>query len=189
MAFMVPRMMLPILVTDLLLDMNLRAFSNRYFRMKCRTQQPGITLIEMTVVVSILVILAITFKFGMARLESQSKIRAVQRMYKLVDQALYAYREIRPDFPASMVIEAFYRELVTVPEARDITARIDVTWRRPTPISTSPTEDRSDWPPTHDPWGRRFRYVWDAGTGDTFPLLRSSGPDKVYDTQDDILNR
>ncbi|MHC4290404.1 MAG: hypothetical protein ACYSSK_10220 [Planctomycetota bacterium] len=38
-----------------------------------------------------------------------------------------------------------------------------------------------------DPWGTSIRYVYLAGT--VFPVLTSAGPDKVFDTPDDITSK
>lgn len=158
--------------------------------MKRRLQQSGVTLVEMLVVVSILAILGAMFGFGMPRLRMQSQVRAVERMFHLVDEALNAYREERGEFPDAALIEDLYRELVTVPAAREVLSHIDVNWGRPaSPVTATPTEDRSDWPPVLDPWHESFRYLWQTQGGDTFPRLISNGPDGLPDTDDDILNR
>ena len=158
--------------------------------MKRAVQHAGFTLIEMLVVISILAVLATVFSYGMARLKTQSHVRAVGRMFQLVDEALREYRNARSDFPTTTSIEGLYRELVMVPEARAILEQADKNWGRQTPkITVPPSEDRSAWPPVADPWGRRFEYQWDFSAGDTFPLLRCSGPDGVLYTDDDILNR
>lgn len=38
-----------------------------------------------------------------------------------------------------------------------------------------------------DPWGTSLRYLYQAG--DAFPRLVSAGPDKIFDTPDDIINK
>jgi len=158
--------------------------------MKRRLQKSGLTLIEILVVVSILAILAVILGFGMPRLQMQNQIRAVERMFHLVDEALNTYHEARREFPEAALIEDLYRELVTVPATRDILSHIEVNWgRQASPVTVTPTEDRSDWPPILDPWGEPFRYQWQAQGGDTFPRLISNGPDGLPDTDDDIQNR
>ncbi|MHC4237975.1 MAG: prepilin-type N-terminal cleavage/methylation domain-containing protein [Planctomycetota bacterium] len=44
-----------------------------------------------------------------------------------------------------------------------------------------------DLPRYVDPWGTSIRYVYLAGTA--FPVLTSAGPDKVFDTPDDITSK
>ena len=38
-----------------------------------------------------------------------------------------------------------------------------------------------------DAWGIPMRYAYDPAV-DIFPILTSAGPDKVFDTPDDIIN-
>ena len=44
-----------------------------------------------------------------------------------------------------------------------------------------------DLPRYIDPWGTSIRYVYLSGTA--FPVLTSAGPDKVFDTPDDITSQ
>jgi len=44
-----------------------------------------------------------------------------------------------------------------------------------------------DLPRYIDPWGTSIRYVYLAGTA--FPTLTSAGPDKVFDTPDDVTSK
>jgi general secretion pathway protein G len=158
--------------------------------MKRRLQQSGVTLVEMLVVVSILAILAIMFGFGMPRLQRQSQVRSVERMFHLMDEALIVYQQERGAFPEAATIEDLYREMASLPAAREIMGHIEVNWGRPaSPVTGTATEDRSAWPPVLDPWGEMFRYQWQAQGGDTFPHLISNGPDGLPNTDDDIMNR
>ena len=42
-------------------------------------------------------------------------------------------------------------------------------------------------PEIYDPWGIVLEYIYSPG--DAFPKLLSAGPDKIFDTTDDINNR
>ena len=166
--------------------------------MKRVVRQSGVTLIEMLVVVGILAMLVTVFKFGMTRLEVQSDEQAVQRFFTLLDNALSEYHDAKGLFPVVTHIGELYRELDTVPEAREIMGNIDAHWGREregeqedwlTDWIDNEAVDTSSWPPLRDPWGRPFTYQWMQGDGDVFPRLRSDGPDLLSNTADDILNR
>ena len=158
--------------------------------MKNRKYKPGLTLVEMLIVVVVVAILA-TMVVGIAgRIDNQSKERGVESIFALLEGALQEYHEYTSGFPeqgeknftnAVMHSEYLWRELYSIPDSRKILEK----------ISDSLIKNNfgaADTPPEiYDPWATvlDYRYV----PGENFPELVSAGPDRIFGTADDITNR
>lgn len=164
--------------------------------MKCRTSRRAVTLVEMLVVVAIIVILAAITTILWGRLDAQAKEKAILNTFGLLDGALAAYHEDQGGFPlqpqplgtgdpnshSQLLVSA----LQSVPASRQVLDLVDRRWMK----------DQWPWPPRgvpdgaaeiYDPWETAIDYLY--RTGDSFPGLRSAGPDKKFATADDIKNR
>jgi type II secretory pathway pseudopilin PulG len=155
--------------------------------MKSRTSRPGVTLVEMLVVLAILIMLVGVLATVWRRLDVQGKEKTLRNTFAVLDSALEEYRDARGGFPVpdpNCVTERDRNEfackrLLDEPQSRVVMDRLDGrTLVRPQP--PLPTL-------VYDPWTMPLDYTY--GTGDTFPLLRSSGPDRVFGTPDDVSNR
>jgi len=158
--------------------------------MKNRNYKPGLTLVEMLIVVVVIALLA-TMVVGIAgRIDNQSKEKGVESIFALLEGALQEYHEYTSGFPeqgeknftnAVMHSEYLWRELYSIPDSRKMLEK----------ISDSLIKNKfgaADTPPEiYDPWATvlDYRYV----PGDNFPELISAGPDRIFGTADDITNR
>jgi len=158
--------------------------------MKSRKHKVGVTLIEMVIVVAIIALLATMVVRIVSRIDNQAKEKGLENIFALLDSALQKYHEYTGNFPeqaekdfakAPAHSEYFYKELQSIPTSRQVLEK----------ISDSLLEDK--WggagtpPEIYDPWGTAldYRYVG----GDNFPELISAGPDKIFDTSDDMSSR
>jgi len=158
--------------------------------MKRRRYNAGFTLIEMLIVVAVIALLA-TMVVGLAaRIDNQSKERALKSTFTLLDSALQEYYEYTGKFPeqaeknfanAAAHSEYLYRELDSIPSSRQVSEK----------ISNSLIKNKfgaADTPPEiYDLWGTVLEYRYKSG--DNFPLLISAGPDRNFGTADDISNK
>lgn len=147
----------------------------------------GLTLMEILVVVAVIAILA-TMLIGVAtRIDTQSKERAIEGTFALLEGALQEYREFKGTFPVATDADPnknsqlLYAELNSVAGARVILEKINASLIKN-------KFGAADTPPEiYDLWGTvvDYRYV----PGDSFTLLVSAGPDRKFLTPDDIKNR
>ena len=161
--------------------------------MKTCKYKTGFTLVEMVVVIAIVAVLATLIVGVAARIDTQSKERALESTFALLDAALQEYYEYKGKFPEADAdpnenSETLYAELYSIPASRTILEK----------VSNSLIQDNfksdANTPEIYDPWWPKdkdkrrvldYRYT----LGDTFPKLISSGPDRLFGTDDDITNR
>ncbi|MFQ6034835.1 MAG: type II secretion system protein [Sedimentisphaerales bacterium] len=154
--------------------------------MKSRKYKTGATLVEMVIVVAIIALLATMVINIVSRVENQAKEKGLANTFSLLDSALqeyYEYWEVFPDpnKPTYLTHSAsLYGQLHSTPSSRKILEKISDSL-----IKNNP--DAANMPQIYDPWGTvlEYRYV----PGNNFPELISAGPDKVFDTADDISSR
>jgi prepilin-type N-terminal cleavage/methylation domain-containing protein len=153
--------------------------------MKRRRYNAGFTLVEMLIVVAVIAILAAMVVGLAGRIDTQSKERALKSTFALLDSALQEYYEYWDAFPDpnkphtppySSRSAALYDQLYSTPTSRQILEKISAKLLRDNP------------PQIYDPWGKKaLDYIY--ASGDNFPLLKSAGPDGIFDTSDDISSR
>lgn len=160
--------------------------------MKTRKYKHGLSLVEMLIVVGVIALLATMVVSVASRIDNQSKEKGLESLFLLLDGALEEYRDFRGVFPvqpvknftnAAVHSEFLYRELSSVPDSRKILEK----------IRDSSMKDNVDTgavppiPEIYDPWGTTldYRYL----TGDNFPELISAGPDRIFNTPDDIKSK
>lgn len=148
----------------------------------------GVTLVEILVVVALITLLA-TMVVGIAtRIDNQSKEKAVEGTFALLESALQEYYDFTGFFPeqpekdftkAAAHSEFLYAELNAIPGSRTVLEK----------ISDKLIQNKAgiDTPEIYDLWGKviDYRYV----DGDAFPKLRSAGPNRTFYDGDDITNR
>ncbi|MBN2131946.1 MAG: type II secretion system protein [Sedimentisphaerales bacterium] len=147
----------------------------------------ALTLVEILVVVSIIAVLA-TFAITLTlRVENQSKENALANAFALLETALQEYHEYKGEFPAQPVrdpnfaavhAELMYEALRSVPASREVLTKIN------TILVKGDSDQRGQM---HDVWGTALDYIYVPG--DNFPELISAGPDRLFDTGDDISNQ
>jgi general secretion pathway protein G len=153
--------------------------------MKSHEYNAGFTLVEMLIVVAIIALLA-TMVVGLAgRIDTQSKERALKSTFGLLDSALQEYYDYWKDSPVPFPdpnkppylthSAALYGQLYSTPTSRKILEKISSKLIRDNP------------PQIYDPWGTVLDYRYTLG--DNFPMLVSAGPDRKFDTTDDISSR
>ncbi len=164
----------------------------------------AVTLIEMTVVLGIIALLAAIVVTVTLRVENQSNERSLGSAFALLGTSLREYYEFRDAFPeqteridwqtvaandyatylARVVthIESMVVVLRSVPDSRHVLDQLN-------PALIRSQEDTTDVSELRDPWGTVLDYVYDPAGGDTFPELISAGPDKVFGTADDISSK
>ena len=147
----------------------------------------ALTLVEILVVVSIIAVLA-TFVITLTlRVENQSKENALANAYALVETALQEYHDYKGEFPVQPVrdanfaadhVELMYEALRPVPDSRAVLTKINGV------LIKGGSGDK--WQMC-DVWGTALDYIYVPG--DNFPELISAGPDRKFDTGDDIRNQ
>ena len=119
-------------------------------------------------------------------IDNQSRGRSLENTFALLEGALQEYHEYGGAFPDEVGAEpverseALYERLNSILSSRKILEQ----------ISNSFITDRTDndVPEIYDPWSKVLDYRYDVNT-DTFPELISAGPDRIFDTADDITSR
>lgn len=162
--------------------------------MSIRGNKDGLTLVEILVVVALIAILA-TIVVGVAsRIDDQSKEKAVESTFVLLDSALQEYRQFTDGFPeqpednpanAAAHSEFLYRELNSVPDSRTILEKIDNSSLENKYGASGITAGTSV--EIYDPWGMPLDYRYKPG--ENFPVIISAGPDKTFGTPDDIRSK
>ncbi len=143
----------------------------------------GLTLIEMLVVVAVIVLLAGFVVSLTGRTDAQAKERALGQVFAVLKSALQEYHEFTDAFPepnsAIPVVRNanLYASLSAVPASRQALQHID----------QALVKRSGDQMTIYDPWGTAIDYRY--RDGDSFPELVSAGPDKTFDTRDDISSR
>ncbi|MFC1635980.1 type II secretion system protein [Planctomycetota bacterium] len=158
--------------------------------MKTRNRKHGLSLLEMLIVVGVIAILATMVISVASRIDNHAKEKGTKSLLALLDSALEDYHEFTGRFPeqpetdpSNAVIhsEFLYGELSSIPDVQKILKK----------LSNSSIENKYGTAATaaeiYDPWGTPldYRYI----VSDHFPLLVSAGPDKTFETADDISNR
>ena len=152
----------------------------------------GVTLIEMLMVVAVVALLA-TIVIGTAtHIQNQGNEQVTANIFELLDGALQEYydyngyfrEQIEYDFTkAAEHSEMLYEALNSVPSSRKILENIsDTLIKHGIDTGVIPPI-----PEIYDPWGTVLDYTY--VDGDSFPKLRSAGPDKMFGTADDITSR
>ena len=154
----------------------------------------GTTLVEMLVVVAVIMILAGLTALIATSIDSHSKQKAVKATFSLLDAALEEYRDfaVPSDFPPAGLTppencEILYSALSSVPGSREVLEKIS---EKVIKDKFTPAVDPAAVPGVYeiyDPWGMVLDYRYNSG--DSFPKLISAGPDKTFNSGDDITNR
>jgi prepilin-type N-terminal cleavage/methylation domain-containing protein len=158
--------------------------------MKNRKHKNGVTLIEMVIVVGIIALLATMVIGIVSRIDNRIKEKGLKNIFALLESALQEYYQYSDKFPeqtekdftnAQAHSEYLYKELRSIPNSRDILEKISDS------LLENKYGDSDTLPEIYDPWGTAldYRYV----PGDNFPELISAGPDKIFDTADDISSK
>ena len=154
----------------------------------------GLTLAEMAVVLAVVVILAAMVISVVSRVDNQAKEKATAALFAIIESALQEYYDYNDVFPIQPDVEdanipvhsqILYGALYSMPASRKILQQIDDELIRDEFVDVLPTEPARY--EIYDLWGTVVDYVYDA-PDDTFPLLRSAGPDRSFGTPDDITN-
>lgn len=148
-------------------------------------KKTGLTLVEMLVVVAIVAILATIVLNVAGHIDTQSKQRAMEASFALLDGALEQYYDYwgaypdpnkphTPPYPSRSA--ALYDQLYSTPQSRDVLEE----------LSESLIRDNVDnLPEITDPWGTVLDYRYEPV--DTFPTIISGGPDKNLVTVGDNM--
>jgi prepilin-type N-terminal cleavage/methylation domain-containing protein len=165
--------------------------------MQTTRHNSGLTLVEILVVVSIIVILAAIVWKSNPALDEQAKVRKQQQAFLILDEALQEYFDSEGTFPDVNNIHFLddtvnlYESLVSVAPGRRLVNTLPRDMVGPPRDAQGPL--LSDQMILYDAWGSVLDYRWRAGAM-SFPILESNGPNKQpeldRDTEsDDIRNR
>ncbi len=153
----------------------------------------GLTLIEIIIVLAVIALLA-TMVIGIAsHIDTQSKEKAIEATFALLEGALDEYKDVNDNFPVQIEVdsnnapahsELLYEALDFVPASRNIMKKISdkLIQNKYNPVADPPVYE------IYDPWGTALDYIYDTSR-DTYPLLISAGKDKTFGNGDDIRNR
>ena len=134
-----------------------------------RRPAPGLTLVEVMLVLVILVIFA-TFAVGMfTRTQEQANIRAARAQIGMFETPLGSYHLDMNQFPSSL------DGLITTPSNVGSTSK----WAGPYLTGSSVPLD---------PWGNSYQYVAPGQHNPNTFDISSAGPDGQHGTDDDIGN-
>jgi prepilin-type N-terminal cleavage/methylation domain-containing protein len=158
--------------------------------MKTYKYKQGLTLIEMVVVVGIIALLVTMIISLVSRFDNQAKERGLEGTFTLLEDALQEYHEFTDGFPeqpdkdfanAAAHSEYLYQQLSSIPDSKSILEKISDSLIKNKYETTQALQE------IYDPWGTVLEYRYTPG--DTFPVLISAGPDKIFGTTDDIRSR
>ena len=157
----------------------------------------GLTLVEILVVVTIILILATIVWKSNPALDEQALARRQTQAFLILDEALQAYFDSEGTFPDvnNMYVTDdtvnLHERLISVAQSRSLLNRLphDIVGPPRTAQGTLLTYKMI----IYDAWGSALDYRWRPGEM-SFPLLESNGPNKQpeldRDTDsDDIRNR
>jgi len=169
--------------------------------------KPGVTLVEMLVVLAIITLLATIVYKATSGLGNQSQERRQQQAFIMLDSALEEYYEVKGQFPESGIkpavdaddsewndwrgrnVNRLYGALYSVPSARSLLLKL-------APKQLDPWQGAQNAVhQIYDVWGMVLSYEWTKG--DAFPILTSAGPDKGFgdmkgrqsEARDNVTNR
>jgi prepilin-type N-terminal cleavage/methylation domain-containing protein len=157
--------------------------------MKIYKYKYGLSLVEMLVVIGVVAVLA-SMVIGIAiRIDDQSKERCLKTTLALLEGALQEYydyykafpdpnQQHTPSYPTHSA--ALYGQLYDTPSSRKILDQISDSLIKKSPGTLEILQ-------IHDPWGTVLDYKYVPG--ETFPELISAGPDKEFNSADDISNK
>jgi prepilin-type N-terminal cleavage/methylation domain-containing protein len=160
-----------------------------------KTQQSGMTLIELMVSVLIVAILAAGLFAVGGYLDKQFKIKATEGTMQLLVTAIEQYHDFYKEFPyvnSTLTgsdeypnnkydndgndIERLYYKLTLAPDAKKILDQINRKYIK------SSDDDKN--PEVVDAWGENFRYIYEKKINTNFPEIISAGPDKKFGADD-----
>ena len=154
--------------------------------------QFGVTIIELTVVVAIIGVLAAATIMTLIGMETQVKHKAAIDLLATLDLALGQYHEIEGHYPDPGSLsdeipdedkirnsEELWLLLERVHECARILERINAKY-----IVDRSADSDTVYRGLIDPWGVELRYVF----SENYPIVRSAGPDRRFNTPDDITN-
>ena len=170
--------------------------------MRDRTSRPGVTLVEMLVVMAILMMLVGVVAVVWKRLDVQAKEKAAKNTLTLLASALSEYRQEQGAFPVQSVSTTATRGADQKAARRDLALKHDQTMMEALESEVASRQvvnmidrryvrnqylpDSNDViPEVYDPWDTPIDYVY--ARSDTVPALRSAGPDGDFGTADDLF--
>jgi len=158
--------------------------------MKSHKHKKGVTFIELVIVVAVISLLA-TMVIGIAsRIDKRTKEKSLKNIFALLNGALQEYYQYTDKFPeqdeknfanAATHSEYLYGELHSIPGSRNVLEKISDS------LFKNKLGDSDNPPEIYDPWGTALDYRYTSD--ENFPELISAGPDKVFDTADDVSSR
>ena len=158
--------------------------------MEARRYEHGLSLVEMLIVIGVIALLATMVISVASRIDNQAKEKGLESLFTLLEGALEEYKEFQGVFPhqpvkdftnAAAHSEYLYQQLSSIPDSKSILEKISDSLIKNKYETTQALQE------IYDPWGTVLEYRYTPG--DTFPVLISAGPDKVFGTADDISSR
>jgi prepilin-type N-terminal cleavage/methylation domain-containing protein len=175
--------------------------------MKIKINNNGFTLLELLIVVALITILVSMVLMATKGSWIDANKKLTESTIALLDSALEEYREYKTYDPTSNLIfpnpnalsaivdfnspmnpypfetshsASLYAQLDLVPEAKKVLERLDNS-------QVNLEKVFNKYPVFFDAWKTPLNYLYVDGMN--FPLIISAGPDKKFDTTDDITNK
>jgi prepilin-type N-terminal cleavage/methylation domain-containing protein len=172
--------------------------------MKRIKRQSGLTLLELLIAIALITITVSMVVMATKGSWTNAEKKVTQSVISLLDSALEDYHESTGEFPAQGLITSIsdareqhnaslYVQLSLDPESKKILDRIadsqivsvssDIQF-----IYKDKTYDQQSYMKIVDAWKTPLDYRYDP-VANNFPTIISAGPDKKFDTTDDITNK
>ncbi len=137
-----------------------------------KSRKKGFTLVEVLVVIAILAIIGAGAVSVANNVVKKAKVNKTKAAIANIVSAVEEYYRETKTYPASL-----YSDLAGNPKTSVIIDKLDDEFKNQDPSKESPLRDS---------WGKTLHYL-NRGNGN-FPKITSAGPDKEFNTADDILS-
>ncbi len=158
--------------------------------MKVKIKQFGLTLVELLIVIALIVILVSMVLIATNRSRLGSEEYLTRATIEMLDTALQEYYDYTDDFPVPNFLPETDFDSIYYWHNASLCFQLNSTQSSKSvieKIADSQKKVIDKYLVIVDAWGTAFEYLYEKGVN-TFPVIISAGPDRDFETADDIKN-